>query len=345
MTDKSSAWWHAGRHEDRKVRLHQRAKILQSLRNWFLDQDFIEIEPGALQASPGNETHLHAFETCFIDPALNERTYYLHTSPEFACKKLLAAGETKIFTFSKVYRNRELGPLHAPEFTMLEWYRANAAYEQVMADCLALIRRAANVADTEIFEWRDKACAPPSLEKTTTVADAFAARGFDLLATITADGPDDRALIAQAKRLDPTLKRFETWSALFSAILASLEPDLGNDALELLIDYPASESALAAPCPGNPGLAQRFEVYAAGIELANGFGELTDPGEQRARLEAQMEAREKIYGARYPIDEDFIAALETMPSAAGCALGFDRLVMLACGATSLDDVMWTPIPD
>lgn len=344
MGDAPRPWWHPDRHADRRPALQLRQRIVHGIRGWFQDQGFIEVEPGALQVSPGNETHLHAFETRFQgnDPA--ERPLYLHTSPEFACKKLLAAGEERIFSLQKVFRNRELGPLHAPEFTMLEWYRAGAPYEQVMEDAVAIVRLAAEVAGTHILQWGDTACRVDLPARVTRVSEAFASRGYDLLATLSGSDGDADALQRQATGIDPGLSRFQGWSDLFSAILVEIEPGLGSDALELLTEYPARESALARPTPLDPRVAERFEVFAAGIELANGFGELTDADLQRDRLDAQMEARAAIYGSRYPVDDDFIAALRLMPPASGCALGLDRLVMLSSGARSVHDVIWTPFP-
>ena len=338
-----SPWWHPDRHRDRQGWLHLRHLVLQGVRGWFLDHGFIEVEPGALQVSPGNEVHLEAFETSIVSPDRACQTLYLHTSPEFACKKLLAAGETRIFSLSKVYRNGEQSALHAPEFTMLEWYRAEAPYEDVMADCIALARLAGEIAGCDCFTWQNVSCPLTAPHKVTRVAEAFNARGYDLLATIGETGPDSAALRAQVQRFDPGLKRFDTWSALFNGVLVEIERGLGADALELLIEYPASESALARAFASDHRVAERFELFAAGLELANGFGELTDADLQRRRLEEQMEERAALYGSRYPLDEDFLNALRHMPPASGCALGFDRLVMLAAGARSIEDVIWTPL--
>src|SRR5207249_504879 len=200
------------------------------------------VETGILQVSPGNETHLHAPRTELHRAEGARATRYLRTSPEFACKKLLAAGEQKIFEFARVFRDRERGDLHLPEFTMLEWYRADRTYDAVMADGIAVIARAA---------------------------------------------------LARAK-------------------------------------------------PSDPRVAERFEIYACGVELANGFGELTDAGEQRHRFTLAMDEKQRRYGERYPLDEDFLDAVAQMPEASGVALGFDRLVMLASGAIRIDQVVWTP---
>ena len=180
-------WWHPEAHADRRPFLTVRARIKTAFRGWFAEQGFIEVEPGILQASPGNETHLHAFRTELIGPDLTPRPLYLHTSPELACKKLLAAGEEKIFAFAPVFRNRERGALHAPEFTMLEWYRAGVPYETVMDDCAALLKLAAETADNRFVSWRGVTSNPRAVPARLTVAEAFARyAGIDLLATVGA---------------------------------------------------------------------------------------------------------------------------------------------------------------
>ena len=335
-------WWTPDIHADRRPLLAARARIKAAIRRWFEAQGFIEVETACLQVSPGNEAHLHAFATDQIAPDLSRRTLYLHTSPEIACKKLLAAGERQIFTFAPVFRNRERGALHAPEFTMLEWYRADAPCEAVMDDCAALLKLAAETADNRFVSWRGVTCNPRAAPERFTLAEAFARyAGIDLLATI-----DDRnALAAAAEAAGITARGDDTWADIFSKLLTALiEPKLGNGRATLLTEYPASEAPLARPSPTDPRVAERFELYCCGVELANGFGELTDPELQRRRLEAEMDKKEERYGERYPIDDDFIAALSHMPPASGCALGFDRLVMLATGATRIDQVLWTPPP-
>ena len=343
----SSPWWSPHRHADRRLLLEQRNKIKKVLRTHFETEGFTEVECGALAVSPGNEAHLHAFVTQAISTPGERRTLYLHTSPEFAAKKLLAAGETKIFDFARVFRNRERGPLHAPEFTMLEWYRAGAPYERVQADCLALLRLAADTAGSKGFVYRDRTCDPRAQPQRLTVAQAFIFHaGLDLLSTLSPSGEGDRgALATKARRAGFAVTEHDNWSDIFSKVLtAAVEPKRGNGAPTLLVEYPRCEAALARAAPHDPRVAERFELYACGVELANGFGELTDPVEQRARFEAEMAEKQRIYGERYPIDEDFLAALEHMPQASGVALGFDRLVMLATGAPRIDDVLWTPAP-
>ena len=334
-------WWNAQSHADRRPLLLTRGRIKAGLRGFFEGQGFTEVECGALVTSPGNETHLHAFATTRIGPDGIAHPAYLHTSPEFAAKKLLAAGETRIFEFARVFRNRESGRLHAPEFTMLEWYRAGEPYETVIADTLALARLAAQIAGAKLLRHQDRACDPFAEAEWLTVAEAFTRHAnIDLLATLTAAGEPDRDALARACGF--ATADDEDWSDIFSKILTTIEPKLGEGRLTVLHGYPRPEAALARVSPRDPRVSERFELYGCGVELANGFGELTDAVEQRARLEAEMTKKARLYDERYPLDEDFLAALAQMPPASGVALGFDRLVMLATGAPHIRDVSWTP---
>ena len=316
-----------------------------AIRGWFEARGFVEVETAALQASPGNETHLHAFATELVGSGGERRPLYLHTSPEFACKKLLAAGEERIFTFAQVFRNRERGALHHPAFTMLEWYRAGAPYETLMEDCAGLLRIAAEAVDASAFSWRGRSIDPLAAPERLTVAEAFQRHaGIDLSATLGGSEPDRNTLARAAEAAGIRTAADDTWGDIFSRILvAKVEPTLGCGRATLLTEYPAHLAALARPKPGDARMAERFELYACGVELANAFGELTDPSLQRLRLEAEMAEKQRRYGERYPIDEDFLAALAHMPPAAGAALGFDRLVMLATGASHIEQVVWTPI--
>ena len=341
-----SPWWTPHVHADRRPFLTQRSRITRAVRAWFEAQDFTEIEAAALQVSPGAEAHLHAFSTEAIGHDGARRALHLHTSPEFDCKKLLAAGETRIFSLGKVWRNRERGPLHHPEFTMLEWYRAGAPYEALMADCAALLALAAETAGTRRFEFRGMGVDPFAEPERLTLAEAFdRCAGIDLLATVGADGSTDAAgLTAAARAAGIRTAGDDTWADVFSRVLVEkIEPTLGQGRATILCEYPVSEAALARPKAGDPRVAERFELYACGVELANAFGELTDPAEQRRRFEAEMAEKARVYGETYPIDEDFLAALALMPQASGSALGFDRLVMLAAGAARIDQVLWTPV--
>ncbi len=339
-------WWEPENHADRQPLLRLRGRIKSALRGWFEGHGFQEVECGALVVSPGNETHLHAFETVLTGPDAASRPLYLHTSPEFAAKKLLAAGETRIFDFARVFRNRERGRLHAPEFTMLEWYRAHQDYETVIADSLALLWLAADVAGAEALRHRDARCDPRAPADRLTVAQAFThLAGIDLLATLSPEGEGDaHALRSRARRGGVDVADDDDWSDMFAKILTlRIEPRLGLERPCVLTEYPVCEAALARVSPRDARVAERFELYACGVELANGFGELTDPVQQRARFESEMAKKERVYGLRYPLDEDFMAALAQMPPASGVALGFDRLVMLATGAPGIDAVLWTPL--
>jgi lysyl-tRNA synthetase class 2 len=330
--------------------LAARTRLATLIRGHFAAEGFLEVEPAALQASPGAEAHLHAFATSMIGPDGVPRPAYLHTSPEFAMKKLLAAGERRIFALSRVFRNRERGALHAPEFTMLEWYRAEAPLEAMMADCAATLKLAAEAAGTRILRWRDREADPFAPPERLTVRDAFRLHAdVDLFASLPVDGrgaPDRNVLARQAADVGVRVGADDSWSDVFSRILSDrIEPRLGLGRPTFLTDYPVSQAALARVSAQDARVAERFELYACGVELANAFGELTDPIEQRRRFEEEMAVKRRVYGEVYPIDEDFLAALATMPAASGAALGFDRLVMLACGAERIDDVQWTPVFD
>ena len=342
-----SPWWDKGRHRDRRPGLLLRNRIKAEIRAWFVHQGFIEIDAGALQVSPGNETHLHAFATEMVGTALDRTPLYLHTSPEFAMKKLLAAGEERIFAFAPVYRNRERGALHAPEFTMIEWYRVGAPYTALWDDCAAMLQIAARLSERTRWSLRGREADVDDAFETLTFDEAFRTHaGFPLLDTCT-NGVGDRDALAQhVAAAGIRIAADDTWSDLFSRVLVEkIEPNLGSPRPTILYEYPAPEAALARPVPGRPEVSERFELYAAGVELANGFGELGDASEQRRRLVHEMDEKARLYGERYPLDEDFLTALPHMPPSSGCALGFDRLVMLAAGAASVDQVIWTPLPD
>lgn len=343
-----SPWWTPHVHADRRGRLRARGRVKRALRGYFESEGFEEIECAALQLSPGNEAHLHAFATEWIATGGARMALYLHTSPEFAAKKLLVAGERKIFEFARVFRNRERGALHAPEFTMLEWYRAGGPYETVIRDCLALVHLAAETTDAKMFSFRGHACDPFADAERLTVADAFVWHaGIDLLPTLSAMGEGNREALARAATAagHPVADN-DSWADIFSKILVSaVEPKLGIGRPTVLCEYPRCEAALARATSHDPRVAERFELYVCGVELANGFGELTDPAEQRRRFEAEMNEKSRVYGERYPLDEEFLAALAQMPDASGVALGFDRLAMLATGARNIDDVIWTPAPE
>jgi len=344
----SSPFWRPDRHADRRPILLARNRIEGAMRAYLGEHDFVLVDPPGLQRSPGNETHLHAFATTAIGNDGMGTPLYLHTSPEFTMKKLLAAGETRIASLGHVWRNRERGPLHHPEFTMLEWYRAGAPYEAVMDDCVALIRLAAQATGARTLRWRERQADPFAPPERLSVVEAFARHaGIDLLATIAPDGSTDGQALADAMAARGlAVPEDLSWSYLFSRVLVEkIEPQLGLGQITILDHYPASEAALARRVPGDARLAERFEIYACGVELANGFGELTDAAEQRRRFRAEMAEKQRLYGESYPIDEDFLAALEHMPEACGIAMGFDRVVMLATGAQRIDQVLWAPVAE
>lgn len=343
-----SPWWSPQIHADRRPFLLGRNRIQSRIRRHFEALDFVEVDTAALQVSPGNETHLHAFATHSVTTDGTASPLFLHTSPEFACKKLLAAGEVRIFSFAHVFRNRERGPLHHPEFSMLEWYRVGENYEALMEDCARLLALAAETAETKRFNYRGLKMDPFATPTRLTLAEAFERfAGIDLLASVTASGETNRGILAdELRRTDIRVAADDRWTDLFSRVLVEkVEPHLGIDRATILCEYPISEAALARPSPSDPRVAERFELYACGVELANAFGELTDAGEQRRRFEQSMSEKKRIYGESYPIDEDFLEAVRIMPQASGAALGFDRLVMLATGAQRIDQVLWGPVTE
>jgi lysyl-tRNA synthetase class 2 len=340
---RASPWWARDVYADRKPFLEARARIAAGVRAFFALEGFTEVETAALQVSGGNEAHISAFGVDLVAPSGESSRLYLHSSPEFSCKKLLAAGEERIFTFARVFRNRERSALHHPEFTMLEWYRVGEPVSRLVEDCAGLLAVAARAAGTDRFLWRDLAVDPFEEPEVVSVCEAFAAYANIDLARVL----DDREALARAAAQGGVrVAADDAWSDLFSKILCQkIEPWLGRERATILCDYPVSEAALARAKPDDPRFSERFELYVCGVEVANGFGELTDPAEQRRRFEVQMATRARIHGEAYPIDEDFLDALAVMPEAAGIALGFDRLVMLAAGAERIEQVLWTPVAE
>jgi lysyl-tRNA synthetase class 2 len=317
--------------------LQARARLQSSIRQWFADEGFVEVETPILQVSPGAEVHLSGFATDWETPdgEEEEEVRWLHSSPEFAMKKLLAGGMPKIFQFARVFRNAEGSALHHPEFTMLEWYRAKAGYEALMADCAALLA----LTGVRALRWDGNVCDPAATPERLTVAEAFDRHaGVDLLAAV-----GNAELLA--KQADIAMHAGDSWDDVFFRVMFDrIEPRLGMGRPTILYEYPISMAALARAKPDDPRVAERFELYVCGVELANAFGELTDPAIQRARLQADMDEKERLYGLRWPIDADFLAAVDHgLPASSGIALGFDRLVMLATGARHIEDVLWLPV--
>jgi lysyl-tRNA synthetase class 2 len=327
--------WRPDKLSRRLPYLQARARLQADLRLWFAQRSFAEVETPILQAAPGAEVHLTGFATDWELPDGEERERWLHSSPEFAMKKLLAGGIPRLFQFARVFRNAEGSALHHPEFTMLEWYRAGAGYETIMDDCAALLA----LTGVDELRWENKVCDPKATPERLTVAEAFGRyASVDLFSTIGSPEKLSRASGVEMHAGD-------SWDDMFFRIMFDrIEHRLGVGRPTILCEYPIGMAALARAKPGDPKVAERFELYACGVELANAFGELTDPAIQRARLKADMDEKERLYGVRWPVDADFLAALDHgLPDCAGIALGFDRLVMLASGATHIEDVLWLPV--
>ncbi len=341
-------WWDRKVFAARRENLQMRSEVKKRLRNFFEEAGFVEVETPALQVSPGLEPHLAAFETVLLPPGRGgdtSRPRYLHTSPEFAMKKILAAGEPMIWQLCPVFRNAEAAGLHAPEFQMLEWYRADADLEVLHGDCIDLLR--ATVPEGQMYRRGTRISDPHAEWQILGVEEAFKQYcGIDIGPSFRTDDfvPDTAMLHGMAKDLGVRTDEGDGWEDIFFRIFAErIEPSLGHPVPTLLTDYPIQMAALSRPNPDDPFLAERFELYVCGLELANAFGELTDVVEQRRRFESDLALKKELYGDTYPIDEDFMAALEQMPPASGIALGFDRLVMLTCGADDINEVLWAPV--
>jgi len=329
--------------------LEGRDRCVRALRAYFYGEGFSEVSTPALQVSPGLEPHLQAFRTSLEDPVGRRRLdLFLHTSPEFAMKKLLASGMERIFQVAQVYRNRERSSTHHPEFSMLEWYRVGVGYEALMADCESLLRACrAAVGPGSSVGFRGVGCDLALPFERLSVQEAFLRYAeTDLFATIDDPlKPSPSKLREACRNLGISTAEDDSWEDLFFRIfLERVEARLGVGSATLLYDYPISMAALSRPCVGRPWLAERFELYVCGLELANAFGELTDPVVQRARFEEDMEKKFCLYGERYPLDEDFLAALaEGLPASSGIALGVDRLAMLCTGADTIEQVLWIEV--
>jgi lysyl-tRNA synthetase class 2 len=325
--------WHPDSLRARLPFLTRRTALTRAVRRFFERRGYQEVETPYAVPAPGEEVHLRAFATTRHHPDGSSEPLWLHTSPEFAMKRLLVAGAGPIFQFARVWRNGEGSALHAAEFTMLEWYRPGAGMDALIEETIALlhavlppqVRCRGVVSDLSQFER-------------LTVAEAFTRHvNVDLLAI----GEDASALAAAAK---VRLRDGETWEDLFFRLLLErIEPHLGRDHPTFLTHWPAAQAALARRDPADPRVAERFELYLCGIELANAFVELTDAAEQRARFIAERARRHAMHGPDWPLDDDFLAALAFgMPPSAGIALGFDRLAMIASGADRIDQVLWLP---
>lgn len=289
------------------------------------------------------DTHIHAFETLLKNPDLTPaKGLYLQTSPEFDMKKLMVAGVERLYQICPVFRNAEGSRLHSPEFTMLEWYRAQADYGAIMEDCMALLRQIAKEAGFSHYTHRGKLCDPFAEWQVISVADAFAHYAGIHLGDVLEDTAGFAELVRTA---GIRVAEGDRWDDLFFAVMAEkIEPNLGAEVPAILYDYPASLASLSRRKPEDPRYAERFEVYVCGVELANAFSELTDAAEQRRRFVDEMALKKTLYNESYPADEEFLRALEYgLPESAGIALGVDRLVMLATGAEDISQVLWAPV--
>ena len=324
--------WHPGRLAARLPFLQARARLTAATRAWLVARGYAEVETPCLVPSPGAEVHLRGFPTAYHPHhgAGSTRALWLRSSPEMALKRLLAGGAGPIFELARVWRNGESGDRHAPEFTMLEWYRPGLPLEGLMDEAEALVR---DLCPPRVAFGRVGTVLTKSFER-ITCAEAFERwAGVDLLGSIRPDGAGEPvALGARAG---------ESWEdCFFRLLLDHVEPHLGRDRATFLSHWPAPQAALARRDPADPRVALRFELFAGGIELANAFEELTDPDEQRARLEHDLAERVRLHGEAWPLDEDFLDAVAMMPAGSGIALGFDRLAMLASGARGIEDVLW-----
>jgi elongation factor P--(R)-beta-lysine ligase len=322
-----------------------RARLAAAAREALGAMGYEEVETPALVPAPGMEPHIQAFETTFEpEGGGGPRPLFLHTSPEYAMKRLLAEGFPRTFQLARVYRNGEVSRAHNPEFTMLELYRAGADYEAVMADLESLVEACARALSPDGAPRAARSGAALDLSapfERLTVAEAFRRRaGIDLAAC----GGDAARLAEAARRAGhdpgPPGERFD--DVFFRVMLDAVEPRIGAGRPTYLVDWPAPMAALSRLKRGDPAVAERFELYAGGLELANGFSEPTDAAEQRARLEEEQALRRSLGRRAYPLDERFLEAVERMPDAGGVAVGFDRLLMLLTGAEAIEDVLLFP---
>ena len=328
-------------------RARARARLQGALRAHLASRGFDEVETPCLVPAPGMEPHIRAFEAPFVPEAGGApRPLWLHSSPEYAMKRLLADGFERIFQLARVFRNGEISDTHNPEFTMLEMYRAGTDHRGIMEDLELAVAAGARALQPDggtRVAWHGHVVDWAAPFDRIRVADAFLAAGVDLEGC----GGDAARLraAARARGIDagPDGEGFD--DAFFRIFLAAIEPGLGLSRPVYLVDWPASMAALARIRADDPRWAERFELYAAGVELANGFAELNDAPEQRRRLEAERALRVRLGRPAYPLDERFLEAVGRMPDAGGVALGLDRLLMLLTGAPRIADVLLFPAAD
>lgn len=339
----SSKWWRPNNFTQKHPNLKVRGRIIKAIRAFFDDAGFDEVHTPVLQVCPTIDTHIHAFATDLKGVDLKvKKQLYLQTSPEFDMKKLLSAGMERIYQICPVFRNAEGSKRHSPEFTMIEWYRTHADYSDIMTDCEGVLRDCAKAAGITHYRYKEHECDPFQGGERLTVAEAFEKYAGITLVDYLGDKDGFRNKV---NALGLHIAEDDEWDDLFFRVMdAKIEPFLGMGRPTFLIDYPLSMASLSKKKHSDPGFAERFELYVCGIELANAFSELTDATEQQTRYEIDMAEKERLYGEHYPMDEEFIAALESgLPPSGGIALGIDRLVMLATGAEDINDVLWAPV--
>ncbi len=325
--------WHPDSLADRLPFLRRRALLTQGVRAFFDARGYIEVETPYAVPAPGEEVHLRAIGVTVDHADGTSRALWLHTSPEFAMKRLLVAGAGPIFQLARVWRNGEGSARHAAEFTMLEWYRPGLGFDGLMDETEALLRAVL----PPVVASGGVRTSLAAFERLSVAEAFFRHAGADVLGT----AGDAQALAASA---GAELRADETWEDLFFRLmLERVEPHLGQARPTFLTHWPAAQAALARRDPADPRVALRFELFVCGMELANAFDELTDAAEQRARFIEDRTRRHRSHGPDWPLDEQFLAALRHgLPAAAGIALGFDRLAMLAAGADRIGQVLWMP---
>jgi elongation factor P--(R)-beta-lysine ligase len=324
-----------------------RSALARRLRDGLEQRGYLEVETPIAVPFAGQEPHLRPFETTFMpDPPVpaegvhGARRLHLHTSPEYAMKRLLARdGFSRSYQFARVFRDGEVSRTHNPEFTLLEFYAAPGSAVSIMSDLEQLLFSCAAEAPARMGHGRGSGTISlrPPFERLTCREAFLRYAGFDPL-------PLDVAAFAQAARAGGVrLAAGAAWDDVFTQVLLErIEPALGIDRPTFLIEYPASQAALARVKPSDPRVAERFELYAGGLELANGFSELCDAREQRRRLQEEQDLRRRLGRDVFPLDEKFLAALDRIREAGGVAVGFDRLQMLVTGAETIADVLLFP---
>lgn len=316
-----------------------RVPIRRALARYFESMGLIPVETPALQVSGGLEVHLAAMPV-----AAQGQPRFLHTSPEFAMKRLVVREKRSLYQFVPVYRDEPASATHHPAFEMLEWYRVHQGIGSLIEDCLQILRRARHAAGGPMLvEWRGERCDLAADPEVLSSADAF--RRFCGIDLAVVSG-DTKAFAAAAReRAGVASDPADGWEDIFFRVLLNrIEPWLGIGQPTFLTGYPREQAALARMDPSEPAVAERVELYVCGLELANGFGELTDAFEQRRRFERDQAEKQRLYGQTYPLPESMLKALERgMPRTSGMALGFDRLVMLMTGAKRIEDVLWLTV--